>query len=177
MQAGLTYFLKTARLGFRQWSMEDFPLAVSLWGDVSVTRLIGGPFSEREVRERLNKEIASTQAHGVQYWPVFLLSDGDFVGCCGLRPYRPEEKICELGFHFRPGYWGKGLAGEAAQEVIRHAESLGLKALFAGHHPENLASQKVLEKLGFSFTHEELYAPTGKMHRCYFLTLPNKSFS
>lgn len=173
MPTGSTYFLKTERLGFRLWSVDDFPLALALWGDVKVTRLIGGPFSEKEIQERLTREIASMQSHGIQYWPVFLLSDGEFAGCCGLRPYRPEEMIFELGFHFRPAYWGKGLAVEAAQAVIRHAsESLGARGLFAGHHPENLASRKVLEKLGFRFTHEELYAPTGKMHSCYFLKLP-----
>lgn len=173
MQTGPIYFLKTPRLGFRLWSMDDFPLAVALWGDIRVTRFIGGPFSEKEVRERLTREIATMQVHGIQYWPVFLLADGDFAGCCGLRPYRLEEKICELGFHFRSAYWGKGFAVEAAQAVIRHAyESLGAKGLFAGHHPENPASRKVLEKLGFRFTHEELYAPTGKMHRCYFLNFP-----
>ena len=173
MQTGPIYFLKTPRSGFRLWSMDDFPLALALWGDIRVTRFIGGPFSEKEVRERLTREIATLQVHGIQYWPVFLLADGDFAAFCGLRPYRSEEKICELGFHFRPAYWGKGFAVEAAQSVIRHAfESLRAKGLFAGHHPENPASRKVLEKLGFRFTHEELYAPTGKMHGCYFLNLP-----
>lgn len=172
METTPTYFLKTARLGFRLWSVDDFPLALALWGDVNVTHLIGGPFSEEQVHERLIKEIGSVRAHGIQYWPIFLLADGDFVGCCGLRSYKPEEKICELGFHLRPAYWGKGFAVESAQAVIKHAsESLRAEKLFAGHHPENLASQKVLEKLGFAFTHEELYAPTGKMHRCYFLKL------
>jgi RimJ/RimL family protein N-acetyltransferase len=173
VQTGLAYFLKTARLGFRLWCMDDLPLALALWGDISVTRFIGGPFSEKQIQERLTREIASMQTNGIQYWPLFVLAEGDFVGCCGLRPYRPEEKICELGFHLRPAYWDKGFAAEAAQAVIKHAyESLRAKGLFAGHSPENLASRKVLQKLGFRFTHEELYAPTGKMHSCYFLNLP-----
>jgi [ribosomal protein S5]-alanine N-acetyltransferase len=59
---------------------------------------------------------------------------------------------------------------ESAQSVIKHAfDSLGAQGLFAAHHPKNLASQKVIEKLGFRFTHEEFYPPTGEMHRCYFL--------
>jgi RimJ/RimL family protein N-acetyltransferase len=172
VQTGPDYFLKTPHLGFRPWCQDDFPLALALWGDIRVARFIGGPFSEKQVQERLTREIATMQVHGIQYWPVFLLADGDFVGCCGLRPFRPEEKICELGFHLRPSYWGKGFAVEAAQAVIKHAyESLGAKELFAGHHPENLASRRVLEELGFRFTHEELYAPTGKMHSCYLLNL------
>ena len=78
-----------------------------------------------------------------------------------------------LGFHFRPMHWGKGFAGEASRAVIGHAfKSLGARGLFAGHYPENHASSKVLEKLGFRFTHEEPYPPTGRMHRCYMLELP-----
>ena len=135
-----------------------------------MTRFIGGPFSETQIQERLAREIASMSDQRVQYWPVFSLADGDFAGCCGLRPYKPEECIYELGFHLRPAHWGKGFAVESARAVIAHAfDSLGAQQLFAAHHPENLASRKVLEKLGFRFTHEELYAPTGQMHRCYIL--------
>ena len=82
-----SYFLTTQHLGFRPWSPDDMPLAVALWGDIQVTRLIGGPFSDEQIRERLKKEIASMQQHGLQYWPLFLLADGDFVGCCGLRSF------------------------------------------------------------------------------------------
>ena len=175
MQSEPSYFLTTQRLGFRRWSPDDLPLALALWRDVQVTRLIGGPFSDEQVRERVNKEITSMEQHGFQYWPVFLLADGDFVGCCGVRLYRSEGKIFELGFHFRPAYWGRGLAVEATNAVILFArESLGAEGLFAGHHPENLASRKVLSKLGFRLTHEELYASTGKMHSCYLLSFPKR---
>ncbi|HYL94009.1 MAG TPA: GNAT family N-acetyltransferase [Alphaproteobacteria bacterium] len=164
------YFLKTERLGFSRWQPNDLPLAQSLWGDAQVTRLIGGPFSPRQVEERLAREIGWMSSFSVQYWPLFLLRDGEFVGCCGLRPYKPEERIYETGFQLRPAFWGQGLATEAERAVIVHAfGTLGAKGLFAGHHPQNAASQHVLEKLGFRFTHEELYPPTGLMHRAYFL--------
>jgi len=116
--------------------------------------------------------------YNVQYWPIFLLSTGEHVGCGGLRPYKPEDRIFELGFHLLPAYWGKGLAVEAGRGVIAYAfESLGVKALFAGHHPANAASRRVLEKLGFTFTHEELYPPTGLLHPSYLLTRAERASS
>ena len=48
--------------------------------------------------------------------------------------------------------------------------SLRVKGLFAGHHPANEASQRVLAKLGFRYTHDEFYQPTGLEHPSYFLS-------
>jgi RimJ/RimL family protein N-acetyltransferase len=169
------YFMRTARLGFRHWSENDLPLAVTLWGDPEVTKLIGGPFSEDVVKKKLAAEMNSMAHSKVQYWPLFLLDDDEHVGCAGLRPYRPGEQIYELGFHLRPAYWGRGLAEEAGRAIIGFAfERLGAKGLFAGHHPANAASRRVLEKLGFRFTHEEFYPPTGAKHPSYLLMRPER---
>jgi RimJ/RimL family protein N-acetyltransferase len=136
-----------------------------------VTALIGGPFDENKVRARLEMELDNQRQHGFQYWPIFLHEGREHAGCCGLRPYRPEDKVLEMGFQLRPEHWGKGLASEAAAAVVDYAfERAGVLALSAGHHPENRASQRVLEKIGFRYTHDELYPPTGLQHRSYLLT-------
>ena len=164
------YFLKSERLGFSHWSSRDLALAQRLWGDREVSRFLGGPFTDDYIRRRLDREIALMRDHKVQYWPIFLLETGDHVGCGGLQPYRPEEQIYELGFHLHRAYWGRGMAEEAARAVIRFAfDSLGLKTLFAGHHPENAASRRVLEKLGFQYAGEDVYPPSGMMEPTYFL--------
>jgi len=170
MNAKANYFLQSERLGFRTWSSDDFELALGLWGDVDVTKLIGGPFSEAQVRERLDQEITRQQTHGIQYWPIFLLTSGEHVGCCGLRPYDLTQPVYEIGFHIRKAFWGQGYAIEAAQTVINYAfQSLGAKGLFAGHNPANEASGRLLKKLGFQYTHDEYYAPTGLNHPSYLL--------
>jgi RimJ/RimL family protein N-acetyltransferase len=165
------YFLRSERLGFREWSAADFALAMSLWGDPEVTTRIGGPFSAEQVRQRLVREIATAQSHGVQYWPVFLLSTGEHVGCGGLRPYRPEQNILEIGVHLKTAYWGRGYAVEASRAVMAYAFTrLGAAALFAGHHPDNTASRRVLSRLGFRYIRDEYYAPTGLQHPSYLIT-------
>ena len=164
------FFLTTDRLGFRHWSPDDFALAQALWGDAQVTSLIGGPFTTGQIEQRLKAEIASMNAYKVQYWPIFLLETDQHAGCAGLRLYQLDQKVYELGFHLRPEYWGLGLAQEAGRAVIAYAfEKLGVEALFAGHHPANSASRRVLTKLGFQFTHEEFYPPTGLQHPSYLL--------
>jgi [ribosomal protein S5]-alanine N-acetyltransferase len=166
----MNYFLKTARLGFRCWSPEDLTLAMELWGDPEVNALIGGRFTPELVRARLEKEIEQMKEHGMQYWPIFLLERGQHVGCSGLRPYRMDEQVYELGVHLRPVFWRRGLAEEAGHAVIEYAfRRLNAKALFAGHHPSNEASRKLLWKLGFIRGQDELYPPTGLMHPSYLL--------
>lgn len=167
------YFLESARLGFRAWREEDLPLALELWTDVRVTGFFGGPYSPERVRERLQKEMASQREYGMQYWPIFLLENGRHVGVCGLRPWRMEERIPELGFHLRPEFWRSGLGFEAATAAVEYGFArLGAKAIFAGHHPENLASRNLLLKLGFSYVGDEVYPVSGMMEPAYLLEGP-----
>ena len=141
-----------------------------LWGDPEVTKFIcaSGRFTAEDIAARLEKEIGNGAAYGVQYWPIFALASDELIGCCGLRPYK--EGIYEIGFHLRPGFWRQGYAVEAAQAVIHHAFSvLKAEGLFAGHNPHNTASAGVLSKLGFKYTGDEFYAPTGLYHPSYEL--------
>lgn len=167
----MDYFLTSARLGFRCWTEADLPIALELWGNPEVTALIGGPFTSEQVHSRLIHEIVQMTRYGFQYWPLFLLEDDRNVGCAGLRPYQPEREVLEFGVHLRHAFWGLGLASEASRAVIDYAFGcLGAVALFAGHHPSNAISRKLLLKLGFVQTHEELYPPTGLMHPSYLLS-------
>jgi RimJ/RimL family protein N-acetyltransferase len=160
----------TARLTFRTWRADDLPLALAVWGDPRMTRLVGGPFDEDAVRRRLDAEIALERDHGIQYWPAFLES-GAHVGCAGMKLYDLTRSIFEIGFYIRREHWGRGFATEAARAVIAHGfEVLGATELYAGHHPDNRDSKRVLEKLGFQYLRHELYAPTGLQHSLYALT-------
>jgi RimJ/RimL family protein N-acetyltransferase len=101
---------------------------------------------------------------------VFLLDTGEHVGCCGLQPHDDANGIYELGFQLRQEYWGRGFGREAAQATISHSfKVLGVQALYAGHHPFNEASRRLLQGLGFRYTHDEFYPPTGQNESCYLL--------
>jgi len=171
--AAQSFFLRTARLGFRRWSPDDLPLAIGLWGDPAVTRFIDARprLSDDDVKRVLARHIETQGSYGVQYWPVFLVPAGELAGCCGLRPYDHANAIYEFGVHLRPAYWGRGLAQEAASAVMDYAfGGLGASALFAGHHPGNNASRHLLNKLGFQYTHTQHYAATGLGHPSYMRT-------
>ena len=168
------YFLQSLRFGFRCWRDVDLPLAINLWCDPAVTRYIAARgYTEHDVRIRLQNEIDAQRRYRMQYWPIFLLATGEHIGCCGLRPRENQPEIPELGVHVVPRHWQQGYAFEAASRVIAHAFTLdGVRALFAGHNPDNAASRRLLSRLGFVHTGDQFYAPTGLQHPSYLLTRP-----
>ena len=166
------YFLKTRRIGFSVWQESDLELARQLWGEADVTRFIcaTGRFTEEDIARRLETERRNEERYHIQYWPIFALATGELIGCCGLRPFQAERDVYELGFHLRRRYWGKGYAFEAAEAAIGYGfERLHAAGLYAGHHPENAASERLLKKLGFRPIGLDFYEPTGRYHPSYEL--------
>ncbi|MBS0374123.1 MAG: GNAT family N-acetyltransferase [Proteobacteria bacterium] len=165
------YRLRSARLGVGTWQREDLGRALGLWGDPDVARFMGGPFTPAEVAARLERELERYARHAMQYWPLYRLDTGEHVGCCGVAPHRPEGPVLEFGYHLRRAHWGCGYVREIAPLVIGDAFGrLGAAALYAGHHPENEPSRRILLSLGFRYTHDEYYPPTGVVEPCYRLT-------
>jgi len=172
----MIYFIESERIGFSVWNKQDEQLAKSLWGNREVTQHISatGKMTEKGILEKLEKEVDTYSKHRIQYFPIYKKDDDKFIGCCGLRPYDMEKRIVEIGVHLLPEYWGKGYAKEACMRIIKFAfETLSFETIFAGHNPKNLASCELLKKLGFVYSHDEYYAPTGLKHPSYLL---NKEF-
>lgn len=166
------FFLTTERLGFSTWSEADLPEALALWGNHKVTEFItaDGKMTEEQVKERLKKEMEIYKNYNMQYWPIYMKETCENIGCCGLRPYDLENKILEMGVHLKDSYWGSGFAKEACLAVIKYAfDNMGADAIFAGHNPKNTASAKLIKKLGFTYTHDEFYLPTGLNHPSYLM--------
>ena len=134
-----------------------------------------GKLTNAQVGEKLRAEIERERSGGVQYWALFDHRNGEFVGCGGLRPWvnTPGEANFEVGFHLVKRCWGKGFSTEAAFGALEYAwEKLRLSQVYAGHHPHNRASEKILKKLGFEFIGNVFYEPTGLMHPSYVCKAP-----
>ena len=166
-------FPSSPRLHFRAWTEADLPLALSLWTDPEVAHFLGGVMSSDAVEARLRLEMDRQTRLGFQYWPIFHREGGHFAGCAGLRPFHAEVEVYEVGVHIARRFWSERLGEEAARAVIQHAfESLGARALTAGHNPENHHSKALIERLGFAYTHEEPWGPQRLQHPFYRLKRP-----
>ncbi|BDF94523.1 GNAT family N-acetyltransferase [Pseudoalteromonas sp. KAN5] len=98
--------------------------------------------------------IASSQAASEQQKQVclamILKSTQQLIGKCMLHNYVPDSKRAEIGYALSPQYWGKGLVFEAAHALLSYGfKEIGLRRIEAELDPDNAASAKTLERLGF----------------------------
>jgi ribosomal-protein-alanine N-acetyltransferase len=145
--------LETARLTLRRLTPEDAVFMLGLLNDPSFLLNIGdrGVRTLEGARAYLaSGPIASYAAHGFGLYLVETKPSGTPAGICGLLK-RPELEDVDLGFAFLPRFWSRGYAVEAARGVQVYARDvLGLDRLIAIAAPENAASRRVLEALGFA---------------------------
>jgi ribosomal-protein-alanine N-acetyltransferase len=163
----------TARLKFRSWAADDASLAEALWCDPEVTHYFGGAMTREQVRDRLDAELERGSRLGLQYWPMFLRESGQFAGCAGLRPWQMDANTIEAGVNLMRSAWGQRLGEEALRAVLSHGfGTLGLHVIVAGHGIGHDNSQKLLERVGFGYTHNMLWGPKAIEVRMYSIAAP-----
>jgi [ribosomal protein S5]-alanine N-acetyltransferase len=145
--------IETERLILRPLALADLGPMHDVYGEREVMRYIGSGGSHSETvddsERRLQRLIDHQEAHGFSLWAVTDRDSGTVMGDAGLILLGHRGPEIELGYRLAKPYWGKGYATEAAAAWLAHGfGELGLERIVAVTHPENLASQRVLEKVG-----------------------------
>src|SRR6201996_7396366 len=144
--------LPTARLRLRPFGDADTDGLFALQSNPSVLRYWDAPpWRERGRAERFLTACRQMAEEGTgARLAVDRVSDGTFIGWCSLNPGNPDFRSASLGYCFSDAAWGHGYATEAARALLRWAFStLDLNRVQAETDTRNLASARVLEKLGF----------------------------
>jgi len=143
--------LQTERLILRGYKRSDIPSIVRLIGarEVAATTLrIPHPYTEKDARALLAM-IAKDKT--LTRFGIFLCETGEHCGGIGLNLELDHDRA-ELGYWIGVPYWGRGIATEAAQEILRYGfETMGLHRIFSNCFAGNTASQRVLEKIGMKY--------------------------
>jgi len=138
--------IQTARLTLRSFVESDIPELTQLIDDrrVAATTLrIPHPYTQRDAKEFIN-EIQHIGAN----FAIVIRDPNRLCGGIGLLIKEPHQHA-ELGYWIGVPYWGNGYATEAGRAVLAYGfEQLRLHRIFASHFKQNLASAKVLAKLG-----------------------------
>ncbi|MEO6489038.1 MAG: GNAT family N-acetyltransferase [Ferruginibacter sp.] len=152
----MAVIFETPRLFLRHFLIEDAGLLLRLNSDPEVLKFLHEPPIESiEAAEDILRRIILPQYElHLGRWAIQLKADHQFIGWCGLKS-RPELNEIDLGYRFKKDYWGNGYATEAAQHTLKYGfDSLKLGVVTGRVHIDNIASIRVLEKIGMRFIGE-----------------------
>lgn len=168
------FVLSTERLLLRPLRMDDLDALAEIYADPQVRRFFPeGTLTRRETREELEWIIDVYYGrYGYGLWATVLKETGAFIGRCGLLPWkvtsgrdgRPgldgadeypgddAQVEVEVAYLLSQPYWGRGLGTEAARAIVAFAfDELHLDRLICLFEPENHASRRVAEHVGFTY--------------------------
>ncbi len=130
--------------------------------DPRVMATLGGVRGEAESRAYLEFNLAHWRRYGFGLWIVRDRADGRVAGRAVIRHLDLDgEDEVEVGYGFYPDWWGRGIATEAATELVRAGlDDLKLETLVAITQSTNVASQRVLQKAGLNHEREMLHGET-----------------
>lgn len=145
--------LKTPRLILREFHLEDAENFYELNRNPNVIKFTGDSSFQSilEAKEFL-RNYDDYKRNGYGRWAVIEKETGKFIGWCGLKF---DGKETDIGFRFFEEHWGKGFATESANACLAFGfTKLKLEEIIGRAMHENLASIKVLEKIGMKFESE-----------------------
>jgi RimJ/RimL family protein N-acetyltransferase len=155
--------LETARLRLRAWRDDDLEPLARLNADPLAMRHMGrGPLDLDETGRQLERFRAHWEKHGFGLWAIEDRETGAFLGRTGVSYHAVWPEDPEVGWFLDPSVWGRGLATEAGEASARYAfEVLGAPRIVSICTPENGASRRVMEKLGFTYLTTRTHEPLG----------------
>ena len=142
-----TPYLTTSRLTIRRFRPADADDLHEYLSDPQVYRFEPGEPLDHELASRKAADMAASP----DFWAVELRGAGKVIGQLYLKQIEPAEHLtCELGYILHPSYQRQGYGSEAAAALVRHVVTTGgMHRVVAHCNPENAASWKLLERIGF----------------------------
>jgi [ribosomal protein S5]-alanine N-acetyltransferase len=147
--------LETNRLILRELDIGDSKSFYELNQNPNVVKYTGDKaFASVAEAQLFLENYKDYQINGFGRWAVINKSNGEFLGWCGLK-YVKAINETDIGFRFFEEYWNNGFATESAKSCLNYGfEKLNLKTIVGRVMAENLASIKILEKLGLKYEKE-----------------------
>jgi [ribosomal protein S5]-alanine N-acetyltransferase len=153
--------LETPRLLLRPMLDTDDRGMFDLDSRPEVLRYLGiPPFTDIAQSQALIQYVQQQYAeHGIGRFAVEWKATGEFVGWAGLKlntePLNGHVNYYDVGYRLLPQFWGRGIGTEAALAALELAfGQMNIPRVFAGVLPDNLASVKVLEKIGMQYVNQ-----------------------
>ncbi|MBY6031554.1 GNAT family N-acetyltransferase [Marinobacter daepoensis] len=147
----------------RNLRLQDKEAVIAMLGDPQVMRFLGP-------RRALAEDEADAWFENSLTNPArFAVANADtdeFIGFCGIKQI---DGVPDFGYFIRSEFWGNGIAAEACELAVERLSSeIDLETVQVFIADDNLASQRVAQKLGWQATHNG--SKDGEYGRYYRIT-------
>lgn len=145
---------QTTRFLLRQIRQEDRAQVYAALSNPRVIAHYGISYeSEAATQEQIDWYRQMEQNQTGYWWAICeAQSPATLLGCCGIYEMDAYNSNADLGYWLLPEYWGSGIMHECLLSVLRFAfDELHLHRLEAEIEPANIASAKLVQKLGFEW--------------------------
>lgn len=153
------YKIETTRLRLRQFTPDDLDDLYRIYSHPELIKYISNekPPCLEDTKAAINSLAEHWQKYRFGVWAVIHKKHRKLIGHCGLK-FLENTPLVQLGYLLLPSYWGQGLGTEAAKAVLKHGfEVAKLEKIVAIAKPENLASRRVMEKVGLKYEKDAYY--------------------
>jgi RimJ/RimL family protein N-acetyltransferase len=150
--------IETPRLRLREWRWEDIDELARFYTDPAVIEFLW-EMSREDTEEQVAYLAAHWEREGFGQWAVEQRESGKFIGRIGLLRHVdwPGEPV-EVGWTLDRTVWGEGLATEGGEASLRYGfDVLGLERILSITDRNNVASRRVMEKLGLTYRGERFW--------------------
>jgi ribosomal-protein-alanine N-acetyltransferase len=146
--------IETERLIIRAIEQLDADDCFQIFSDQEIHLLMALPFHENieQTSQFIKKTHHDYIDNNFAWFAVVEKSSNKTIGMLVFDDYSPKFCKTGLAYVFAKDFWGKGYAFEASKALVDFGfESMGLNRIYATVDPENLRSERVLEKLGMQY--------------------------
>lgn len=142
---------ETDRLILRRVQPGDLELFKKLFCDPGMMRYLGEPWTEEETESTMNEWWEEWGRNNYYYGVILRKDTSEAIGIAGFtEDTHPEEKGMEFSWFILPEHQKNGFASEITRGLKQYVfGTLKKERLFGETHPDNPASNRVLQKLGF----------------------------
>lgn len=160
----ITSKLETNRLILREIHSDDAEAIFRSWlQDENVSKYMWWKASNdiNEAKEFVEFELENLKNDKWNRWIIILKNTNEIIGTC-LIFFNDDEGHWDISYNLGRKFWGNGYVTEAMSTVIKYAvEVMNINEISTSYAIENIASGRVLQKLGFQFVKEIPYECNG----------------
>jgi ribosomal-protein-alanine N-acetyltransferase len=152
--------IETARLYLRQFTPNDLDELYRIYSEPEIMQYLRGVRTREATESAIHAMLKRWEQNNFGMWALVHKIDRKMIGRCGLA-FLDKTPEVELGYALDKVYWNQGLATEASFASLNYGfEILKLERIVAIARPENIASQRVMQKVGMKYEKNAHYYET-----------------